>query len=536
MGGIGEEDWLAVGVDLAGRTEGRRGEAGEGEVSPRGGDVASLASDQEQVGVPPEDLPRQQLLFMTYGSSRQAKWVGEWCAKESQAANADRRAESGALTSPAAPSNLRAATMRVVQAPACLAQPVTQKKPFRIPFKVRLDLRYTERLQLPVKVEAIALPESSVEHLAKQQGEGALVPTQLTQQNELENATISCCIQTHDNDGVASCEKRCFEDLEFTDLRFSKSSRMSRRWILFACRLGWDMLYALYRLPTIVLSRRTDQFDKACVLLRQKNIVGSMVNSHQLQSPRAAGCPVLKDLEPGTPCIGIGDTIGTPTSDQLKVGSMAIYNSQGSIRQFIRAKYAESGLRRPLTDSDLAALDFKAGLRNTDSGFFADAHKWQEFQTWFVACLKSLKMVEHLWCPQGLMLICPFGIDREVAEYILQDRPLGTFVVRISSQPGALAISTKINVGGLSKVNHVLVDALDLKAQLLENWVLSNEWAKNLLDIHTGEYTSKWVAFAPQALTSGSSFVNLACMIAAGFKDCWWAYWKCFEYGRGMLE
>lgn len=64
-----------------------------------------------------------------------------------------------------------------------------------VAWQIRLDLRYTGQLQLPVKVEAIAMPEQSADLLVKQQGDGVLVPTQLSQQNELENASISSCIQ-----------------------------------------------------------------------------------------------------------------------------------------------------------------------------------------------------------------------------------------------------------------------------------------------------------------------------------------------------
>ncbi|CAD7698695.1 unnamed protein product [Ostreobium quekettii] len=93
---------------------------------------------QELRGVALAELPNHQLRFITYGSSQHAQWEGDWGAGESRAANADRLAEAGALSTPPAPPNLISAGVRVVQAPASYALPVTQKKPFRTPFKVRI--------------------------------------------------------------------------------------------------------------------------------------------------------------------------------------------------------------------------------------------------------------------------------------------------------------------------------------------------------------------------------------------------------------
>ena len=47
-------------------------------------------------------------------------------------------------------------------------------------------------------------------------------------------------------------------DFEFPELKFKKSSRMAKRWVAFACRVNGDLLVVLYKLPSIILSRRND--------------------------------------------------------------------------------------------------------------------------------------------------------------------------------------------------------------------------------------------------------------------------------------
>eukprot|EP00884_Botryococcus_braunii_P021905 jgi/Botrbrau1/8399/Bobra.0237s0020.1 len=58
------------------------------------------------------------------------------------------------------------------------------------------------------------------------------------------------------------------EDFEFSALKFVKSSRMTKRWLVFSCKIENDLIYVLYTLPTVVISRRTDQYEKAYETLR----------------------------------------------------------------------------------------------------------------------------------------------------------------------------------------------------------------------------------------------------------------------------
>lgn len=476
-----------------------------------------MAPDRELLSVSQNDLASHQLRFITYGSSKNAQVVGEWSCQQSGAARVDHVPDSGKLTSPAAPSNLRHAVVRISQAPACWRRPVTQKKPFQPPFKIRLDLRYTGQLQLPVRVEAIALPEQSAEHLVKQQGDGVLVPTQLSQQNELENASISSCIQTHDRDNDDTTEKSFSEDLEFTELRFSKSSRMNRRWILFTCRLGWDMLYCLYCLPTIVLSRKTDQYEKACTILRQRTLIDTVAfgGKHQLNSPKYFSSPVgdmQQDWKSAQHIPGLITNCSQPFLAQHHEPCASPFCvPQDVVQQYIWDKYSESGLKRPLTDRDMVALGLRAGLVSFSANGMAtgggtDSRTWLEFQAWFDACLRSLKLVDHLWSATDIVRICSFTVDRNFAEHLLSDSANGTFVVRLCSEPGAFAISTKVHVAGMApEVKHVLIDALDLQKQSLEFWVSANDWALNLLDVQSGDYVPKALSFGRQLLGIANS-------------------------------
>lgn len=468
-----------------------------------------MAPDRELVSVQQTDLLKHQLRFITYGNSKNGQWVGEWSREQSAAASADHVPENGKLSSPTAPSNLRHASFWIVQAPACWSKPVTQKKPFQPPFKIRLDLRYTGQLQVPVKVGAIAMPEQSADLLVKQQGDGVLVPTQLLEQNDLENASISSCIQTRDESTDDTTEKFFSEDLEFTELRFSKSSRMNRRWVLFTCRLGWDMLYCLYRLPTIVLSRKTDQYEKACGILRQRALIDTIPIGAKLQlnSPKYF-CSSTADVQQGWKSDQIMQGLISKSSQPFgsPPGSCVSPHCipQDVVQQYIWDKYIDSGLRRSLIKHELVALGRRAGLvpfppDGISAGGRATSHTWLEFQCWFDACLKSLKLVDHLWSATDIVRICSFIVDRDLAEQLLSDSAHGTFVVRLCSVPGALAISIKVHELGMApEVKHVLIDALDLQQQPFEFWVAATEWAQNLLDVQSGDRIPKSIAFGGQ--------------------------------------
>lgn len=42
------------------------------------------------------------------------------------------------------------------------------------------------------------------------------------------------------------------------------------------------------------------------------------------------------------------------------------------------------------------------------------------------------------------MKICDIVVDRTIAEDLLAEKPVGTFIVRLCSEPGAFALSVKV--------------------------------------------------------------------------------------------
>ncbi|GMH38215.1 hypothetical protein BSKO_06099 [Bryopsis sp. KO-2023] len=475
-----------------------------------------MAAEQAAVAVGQEELQSQQLRFVVYHGDRRVRWSGEWSYAESVRAGASGVSSGGELGAPPAPSNLAQATLNIVQAPACFCEPITQKKPFKPPFKVRLDLRYTGSLQLPVKLEACALTEQVVEQLSAMHKEGAPLAAlpSLPQQQELEHSCISSCIQTHDalnGLGTPAEIHLCAEDLEFTDLRFGKSSRMHRRWILFSCRLGRDVVYLLYKLPTIVLSRKTDQFDKASSILQKKGMrtpgLGLALVEGGPANEREAGGAAAAPLLGGEGLFALPPIVTRVDVNGGAVPSGEAWSPQSPkkpayVKAWISEKYGAAGMCRILSEHDLMYLETKAcshyGRREAGNyGEFDKSRDWSDFQHWFLVCLRSLKQEEQLWGCVRPMKICDFTVDRAIAEDLLQDEPFGTFVVRLCSEPGGFAISVKMEptTEADAGVHHYLVDALDLRRQKLEMWIGLHCHAKHFLDVLTGRKLAKSTVF-----------------------------------------
>jgi hypothetical protein len=79
--------------------------------------------------------------------------------------------------------------------------------------------------------------------------------------------------------------------------------------------------------------------------------------------------------------------------------------------------------------------------------------------------------------------ICGFAVSRTAAEALLAEQPMGTFLVRLCSEPGAFAISCCMEgPSGRPYVDHLLIDAVDLQSRSLEGWVHAHQYALQLLD------------------------------------------------------
>lgn len=52
-------------------------------------------------------------------------------------------------------------------------------------------------------------------------------------------------------------------------MRFKVPSRMKKRWIVFTCPTPFnEALYCVYRVPTVVVSRSIEQYNKALLILK----------------------------------------------------------------------------------------------------------------------------------------------------------------------------------------------------------------------------------------------------------------------------
>lgn len=137
-------------------------------------------------------------------------------------------------------------------------------------------------------------------------------------------------------------------------------------------------------------------------------------------------------------------------------------------RQWILAVYGECRFSRFMTQKDLTYLEASLGLgrrtgKTGSSRFYVllqssivvvglsslqeideERRCFEAFGKWYLSCLSSLKKEQALWCATDVTRICPFAVDRAVSEQILEHQTTGTFLVRISSEPGCFVLSVKV--------------------------------------------------------------------------------------------
>jgi hypothetical protein len=63
--------------------------------------------------------------------------------------------------------------------------------------------------------------------------------------------------------------------------------------------------------------------------------------------------------------------------------------------------------------------------------------------------------------------------------------PIGAFVVRLSSEPGCFAVSTRVMKGNMQTCDHLLLDRVDLQRRPLMSWIQAHEPAQVLVDVNT---------------------------------------------------
>lgn len=398
--------------------------------------------------------------------------------------------------SPAGLDDLVSVGMSISQAPPSFRQPVTQKKACFPPFKIQISVCFGNGCsQLPVKVNVYSLTADSLASFLKQAQHNSFAT--LPSDGGLANASIYKCLENRHPNSTQGCPV-VQETFEFVDMYFKTSSRMAQRWLLFVARVREDILCTVYKHPTIVLSRKTDQYCKACSLLTKRNPIleitdRSSLTTSQTRPQSSSSC----NKDPAAQ-----QHVSLPTD----------------VKEWILAAYGEHHFRRSLTSYDLGYLGIKLGIRGltmqsmaepwTLTGTEEDRRRFDNFAHWYLACLASLKRENTLWCSDDVMRICPFMVDRTIGEDLLEQEAVGTFIVRISSEPGSFVLSVKeISFQG-EYIEHFLIDALDLKRQPLSSWVMVNHSARLFLDVRSGAKFPKHFIFTESMSYSQPHFIN----------------------------
>ena len=137
-----------------------------------------------------------------------------------------------------------------------------------------------------------------------------------------------------------------------------------------------------------------------------------------------------------------------------------------------------------------------------------DQQRFNAFAKWYLACLVSLKRERQLWCSGDFMRICPLTVDRTTSERYLEQEAIGTFLIRISSEPGSFVLSVKeISCHG-EYIEHVLIDALDLKRRNLSAWIMENQSAQQFLDVRSGVTFPKHFIFIESLICAQYHLIN----------------------------
>ncbi|KAK9811757.1 hypothetical protein WJX72_009562 [[Myrmecia] bisecta] len=512
-------------------------------------DGPQLPDESELVGMPQPDIEMHQQHWVRYSTMQEARCLKEWRQEESLLIEATQ--SFGDMT---APPQLNsgvplAVSLKLLQAPAAFNRPMVQRKTFKPAFMVELELRYRGALNLNCKVEAYPM------HETQNSKPSTWKPERSQQQLEIDNCTMTRQIQVgppigeapHGADAPREYSHK--EYFEFTDLRFIKSSRMSKRWLAFTCQIKGDFLYVIYTLPAVVISRRADQYNKAYETLTgtplnlpkrarltvpsnlaQSVFTEAVHSAINLSQQPHAQPPVLTKLQTqmSTEHLQVkgwtrqAGPPGTPAGvSELEEPQPAVIEPS-YVHSWILQRYRRTGFSRQLTEQDMLALERQAGVsRPRGAGSVPRQHvgssgsdpssggegsagatetavdpvKWGAFREWFAKCLKALSKCNDGWNRNNPTWICGFAVDRNLAEQLLHDRPMGAFLVRMCSEPGSFAISCRMGEVGPGAVDHLLVDCVDLQGHTLQSYVLANDCATHLLDPVTGQLHRKEMVF-----------------------------------------
>lgn len=228
-------------------------------------------------------------------------------------------------------------------------------------FKLRLSVTYrvTQHVAKSVRIETHPLQEAQMSRADMPTWR----PDTNTSSSEIGDGTVSRVLTLSPDTNTTSL------DFELPDLKFKKSSRMAKRWVAFLCRINGDLLVVVYKLPTVIISRRNDQYFKASELLAT-SVTG-------VKRPRAI-TDNDQDMDAAGPSNVEPDVI---TPDYVE--------------QFVTSAYEEKQFQRGLDSADLEWLCTKAGVVPGVS--VVPKHVYDEFKIWFKKTVKALKHTQEVW-------------------------------------------------------------------------------------------------------------------------------------------
>jgi len=374
-----------------------------------------------------------------------------------------------------APGQPDAVSAALVQAPSAFNSPCKMKRALRPPFVVRVMVSFRGRLAYHCKARAYLLTEPQVQNLQ------VWDPETLGEDEGLDGHEVC-----HDFSAMGSASPTTVsQDLTFSGLVFTAPTGMRQKFVLFCVSTpAGPALWCLYTLPTVVVSRSVDQYNKAVLILKGiQPMDGRSLRGQQnaAGSAAAAAAAAVKALKRTSP---------TPDDYEPE----GVYTRSYCV-SYLLAKYKEAGFSRPLLAAD---VDFLVELAPFPSGERSSSlapEAWEEYQGWLDGvALPCLRSIQDLWDQSNPTVICSVATTRDKVEHHLSRSSVGAFTVRPRFKAGAEAtwvISTCYLENGRPAIRHILLSADHMRMHNLEFWVRDLEILRFVLDIETGTLRHK---------------------------------------------
>ncbi|KAL0043372.1 hypothetical protein WJX79_002939 [Trebouxia sp. C0005] len=193
---------------------------------------------------------------------------------------------------------LKEIKLQIISAPAMFAQPIGINRPISPPFQAKVEVC----TEVPIKFHArlVAYLLSSDQVFKLQQWDPAAYVLTEDIVGSVAAATIMCNDQdVGESDGLYHFKGSSV--FTFRDMKFATSSRMRPRWLVFALTLpNEDVLFVHYKVPTIIMSRACDQFEKAEAILKGQLPSRKRSRSLDVEESRDANADVIAQPQPVT--------------------------------------------------------------------------------------------------------------------------------------------------------------------------------------------------------------------------------------------